>query len=121
MKERHAPSVEESASPPVTSASSYRPVLALAFFACFLWLLFVSSSWFEGPSLSSEASVLVGIFTPLVAATAIVYPSVLFRDRPPALRMVMLFSFSFVLLVLAVALLMLFFVALFAFGIISPE
>ena len=101
--------------------SSYRPALALAFLACFLSLLVVSSGWFEQLQLLMEVRVIVGIFIPVLAATAILYPSVLFRDRRPAFRMGTLIAFGFVLLILAFALLAAFGLLLVVFGIISPE
>jgi len=122
MNETNASTAGERASSvPVASVQTYRSALALAFFTCFLWMLFVSSGWFAELPLPPELSFMVGLFTPLLATTAILYPTVLFRARRPALRMVMLFSFGFVLLIVAFILLAAFGVILFAFGIISPE
>jgi hypothetical protein len=103
------------------TVASYRPVLAVAFLACLLCLLFALSGWFEELPLPTELHVLVGLCLPVISTTLILYPSTVFRDRCPALRMAMLVGLGVVLFILAAALLGGFSLLLFAFGIISPE
>ncbi len=107
--------------PKAVAASSYRPALAVAFLASFLCILFLVSGWFEHVPMPMELRVLVALCLPAFSATSILYPSVLFRERSRALRLVKLVGLSFVLVVLALALLVGFSLLLFAFGVISPE
>ncbi len=122
MKEENTPTTEANTSlPPAPPTSSYRPAVLLAFFACFLWPLLLASGWLDGLPLPTEVRVALGPLIPVLAATAILYPSPLFRDRQPALRMAMLFGFGFVLLVVAFALWIAFSFVLFGLGIIGPD
>lgn len=122
MKEENAPTTEVNASQPAAfPASNYRPAVLLAFFACFLWPLLLASGWLDGLPLPTEVCVVLGPLVPVLAATAILYPSALFRSRQPALRMVMLFGLGFVLLVVAFALWIAFSFVLFGLGVIGPD
>jgi hypothetical protein len=71
--------------------------------------------------MSSGFRVLLGFFGPILAATAVLYPSPIFRDRHPALRMAMLTGFGFALLVLAFALLAALSFVVFGLGIIGLD
>lgn len=71
--------------------------------------------------LPGEIGALIGIFTALVPATAILYRTVLFCEMITARRLINLFGVAIALLIVVVALLLVISMVLFGFGIIGPE
>ena len=100
---------------------TYRPSLAVAFLVCLLWLVLLAAGAFARLTLPSEVKVLLGIFTPLLAAIAILYRTPLFREMRESRRLANLFGVALALLICSGALLLALSLMLFAFGIISPN
>ena len=99
----------------IGALTSPRPALAVGFLASLSWVALSAQGLLDAVPLPSEIKLLIGVCTPVLVVSALLYRTALFTDIRHARRVVSVVGVAIALLVAAFNLLLLLSVVLFAF------